>query len=132
MHGIVSQSGGEIEVESEPARRHVPNQAAAHRRADGPDVIAAPNAATAVELAATTERRVDLLLTDVVMPGMRGGEVAARITQLRPGTPVLSMSGYADELLLGDAAGGVLQPKPFSAAELADAVADALAAAAAR
>jgi CheY-like chemotaxis protein len=48
-----------------------------------------------------TERsQIDLLLTDVVMPGTSGKEVADRATELRPGLKVLFMSGYTDEAIV--------------------------------
>ena len=62
----------------------------------------------------------DLLLTDVVMPQMRGGELARRLCQARPGLKTLFMSGYLDgEALLGaDGAAAFLQ-KPFTLDQLA-------------
>ena len=44
---------------------------------------------------------IDLLLTDVVMPGMRGYEVAKRVARSRPKIRILFMSGYAEETLVG-------------------------------
>jgi CheY-like chemotaxis protein len=72
-------------------------------------------------MAADPERRVDLLLTDVIMPGMFGTEVAARIRDIRPAAPVLLMSGYAQPVL--DSHGMAAQEfdlveKPFTAATL--------------
>jgi PAS domain S-box-containing protein len=59
--------------------------------------------------------KLDLLVTDVIMPEMTGVEVARRIVQLRPGTPVLYMSGYADEVLQHEdvVAGSSFLQKPF-------------------
>ena len=72
---------------------------------------------------------VQLLLTDVVMPGMSGREVALRLAKNRPGLRVLYMSGHTDKGIVSD---GVLEPgidllaKPFTADALLDAVEDAL------
>ncbi|MEI7743375.1 MAG: PAS domain S-box protein, partial [Chloroflexota bacterium] len=49
----------------------------------------------------------DLLLTDIVMPGMNGRELAARLTDRHPDLPVLFMSGYDPETVFGD---GLLEP----------------------
>jgi two-component system cell cycle sensor histidine kinase/response regulator CckA len=65
-------------------------------RAHGYSVIEAPTAGEALELA---ERQVDpihLLVSDVVMPGMNGRELALRLTGRCPGLKVLLMSGYTD------------------------------------
>jgi PAS domain S-box-containing protein len=72
---------------------------------------------------------VHLLLTDVVMPGMSGREVASRLVTRIPGLRVLYMSGHTDKGIVHD---GVLEPnieflaKPFTAEELLAAVAKAL------
>ncbi len=71
----------------------------------------------------------DLLLSDIMMPGHTGPEVAARVAQVRPQTPVLLMSGYAD-----DSVGGVLHDglrhevitKPFSGSALTSRIAEML------
>ena len=66
----------------------------------------------------------DLLLTDVVLPGLDGRELAARLTQRRPGLKVLFMTGYTDDEMLRR---GLIDDKvnlldkPFNAAQLADA-----------
>jgi hypothetical protein len=65
---------------------------------------------------------IHLLLTDVIMPLMNGHELATRLRSVRPGTKVLYMSGYADDVL---AFHGIDRPetafvqKPFTASELA-------------
>lgn len=72
---------------------------------------------------------IDLLLTDVTMPGLSGPELARRLWQTRPGTPVVLMSGYADSADLEDGAhAGPVQllRKPFSIEGLLGAVAGAL------
>ena len=82
-------------------------------------------AAGGPEALALSERhagRIDLLLADVVMPGMSGKEVAQNLAPLRPGMKVLFMSGYAEDVI---AHHGALEPgvayiaKPFTPAALA-------------
>jgi CheY-like chemotaxis protein len=73
-------------------------------------VLEAPNGDTALRLAAKHHGPIHLLLTDVVMPGLSGRQLAERLAQLRPGTKVLYVSGYADTLEPGVA---YLQ-KPFA------------------
>ncbi|MBA2332130.1 MAG: response regulator [Actinobacteria bacterium] len=87
----------------------------------GYTVLACANGSEAVALAKGDARRIDLLLTDVVMPGLRGPEVAARVAESRPPIEVLYMSGYADEALLGSAAfdESMLIEKPFAVEALA-------------
>jgi two-component system cell cycle sensor histidine kinase/response regulator CckA len=75
--------------------------------------------------ALTVARRIqdiDLVLSDVVMPQMSGVELAGELAKLRPGTPVLFMSGYAQAAIeeegLLDVARRLVQ-KPFTAHELA-------------
>jgi PAS domain S-box-containing protein len=62
-------------------------------------VITARNGAEALALAKSHPGTIDLLLTDVVMPQMLGHEVAQRFVELRPGSRVLFMSGYAQPLV---------------------------------
>jgi PAS domain S-box-containing protein len=87
----------------------------------GYTVIAASFGEEAIELSATHPTAIDLLLTDVVMPGLGGREVAEKIQQQRPAIKVLFMSGYTDDLVL---AHGVAQgnaafiEKPFAAPKL--------------
>ena len=66
-------------------------------RRDGYSVLAASNA---MEMLSALERRsrpIDLLLTDLMMPGMNGMELARRLMPLHPGMKVLLMSGYSEE-----------------------------------
>ena len=82
----------------------------------GYTVLTCANGGEAVALADADERRIDLLLTDVVMPGLRGYEVAERVSATRPGIKILYMSGYAEDALVGRAAinGSALIEKPFA------------------
>ncbi len=66
----------------------------------GHTVLAAGNSATALETAAGYRGDIDLLVTDVVMPGINGLELAAQLTSSRPGLRVLYVSGYTDSALL--------------------------------
>jgi len=61
-------------------------------------LLIAGNAAEALEAYRKCFRPVDLLLADVVMPGMSGRELAAKFEGLSPGTRILLMSGYAEQL----------------------------------
>src|SRR5262249_31932061 len=58
-------------------------------------VIPANNAQAALRVLVEDNRRVDLMLTDVVMPGLNGRELGRRAQALRPGLPVLYMTGYS-------------------------------------
>src|SRR5206468_2273762 len=64
-------------------------------------VLEASNGHEAIGVAETHDGDIHLVLTDVVMPGLRGHEVADRIAASRPAVRVIFMSGYADEALLG-------------------------------
>ena len=90
-------------------------------------VISAGDGREALEVAAGFSERIDLLLTDVVMPRMNGSELAKALTRER-GVRVLYMSGYTETALVrGDTApgAGFLQ-KPFSPVVLARAVRERL------
>ena len=63
-------------------------------RDEGYAVLEAAQGATALELAADRGIRIDLVVADVVMPGLGGRELAARLGELRPGAPILFISGY--------------------------------------
>jgi two-component system, cell cycle sensor histidine kinase and response regulator CckA len=92
-------------------------------------VVEAASPADALELVAGLDRSPDLLLTDVVMPGMSGKELSDRLRESIPGLPVLFMSGYTDNVMdrYGlDAAGDSLLHKPFNASQLLGAVQDVL------
>ncbi len=72
---------------------------------------------------------IDLLLTDMVMPGMRGSELAERLAATNPKLRVLRMSGYADEMVAAAASepAPLFLPKPFTPHDLAKKVRQALA-----
>jgi CheY-like chemotaxis protein len=66
-----------------------------------------------------------LLLTDIVMPGMSGLSLAARAHQLRPSLPVIFMTGFANEFQ-AQLSGSVCLRKPFKAPELLSAIQDVI------
>ena|SRR5579862_22776 len=88
----------------------------------GYTVLEAPEGHAAVTLAVSYEKSIDVLVTDLVMPGMGGREVARRLVEARPRLRTLFMSGYAGhgaaEREIG-ARGSEFVQKPFSADEIA-------------
>lgn len=85
----------------------------------------------ALKLASTPAVPVDVLVTDLVMPGMSGQELIPRFLQLRKGTPVVCITGFAGDQSEGKELGpdiAALVPKPFSGDTLVRAVDQALAA----
>ncbi|MFA7329540.1 MAG: ATP-binding protein [Candidatus Delongbacteria bacterium] len=90
----------------------------------GYHVLAADCPATALQLAADLNGRLGLLVTDVIMPGMNGRDLAAQLRERHPGLRCLFMSGYTADILDGPDGpppGHFLQ-KPFSLKDLAGAV----------
>ena len=67
---------------------------------------------------------VDLLFTDVVMPGMSGIELASRAQEMHPGLPVLLASGYSEELVRGAARQHRRISKPYGLSELNSALSE--------
>ncbi len=91
-------------------------------------VLEAEDGRRALELARSTEARVDLLVTDVVMPELGGVALARELTAHFPGLCVLFISGYSGGERLPGREGALARflPKPFSAEELGRAVREAL------
>ena len=88
----------------------------------GHRVLAAPNSRDAIELFGKLEEPIDLVLTDVIMPGMDGKQLADRLREEQPGLLVLFVSGYTDDVILErgvDQHGLNFLPKPFTADALA-------------
>ena len=95
----------------------------------GYTVLSAANGKDALQALREAENTVDLMVTDVVMPGMGGAELAQKTRRLQPDVPILFVSGYADpEDRIGStlAHRAAFLRKPFSPADLARAVRDLL------
>jgi PAS domain S-box-containing protein len=109
--------------------------AAAALRTYGYQVIEAENAAEALLLCERESERIDLILTDLTMPGLSGRELADRLKKRRPGIRVLFMSGYTDDTIVHQGAledGVEFIQKPFGPGQLAVKVREMLVAAGGR
>ena len=101
-------------VEDESTLRNITRQYLTNQ---GYTVLEASNGESALQLSATHPGPIHLLLTDVIMPGINGRELADRLSSVRPETRVLYMSGYTENAIGHN---GVLDPgtnllqKPFS------------------
>jgi CheY-like chemotaxis protein len=169
VHGIVTQMGGGVAIESEPGRGtvvriHLPLalmevEEAAPPPSNGANVIDGATVVVveddaesrglvtrvleasgcsvvdfacpleALDWLADDSRIVDVLLSDIVMPGMRGPELARRVLEHRPTLQVLLVSGYSDAELDGagaDVLGGSVGflAKPFTPRELVARIAE--------
>ena len=91
----------------------------------GCEVLSAESADRA--LAILADANPDLVLTDIVMPGMSGIELAAEIGRLRPGLPVVLATGYSEQAARGNERLPIVL-KPYSASDLSAALAKALSA----
>ena len=83
----------------------------------GYHVLVAANGAAALQLVEQKPERIDLLLTDVIMPGLNGRALAERLEILQPSLKVLYMSGYTDDAIVNHGvleSGTQLLHKPFS------------------
>lgn len=88
-------------------------------KAAGYDVLTAANAEEALRIAQEVGDRIDIVFTDVVMPGMNGGELAERLLALYPRLKVVFTSGYTDEKLARSGVGEHrFLPKPYEPAQL--------------
>jgi two-component system, cell cycle sensor histidine kinase and response regulator CckA len=114
----VSDCASILVADDEPALRQAVVQIL---RANGYNVLEAQTADHALEMARQTQGCLDVLLTDIVMPGMRGTDLASRVAAAHPEVQVSYMSGYAagvqESALLENS---VFLQKPFRLATLVE------------
>ncbi len=113
-------------VEDEANLRYLARQ---YLEKQGYKVIEAADGAVAMQIAVAHEGVIHLLLTDVIMPGMNGRELAQRISEIRPNVKILYMSGYTENVVghngMLDAGVRLLQ-KPFNLRDLKSKVREVL------
>jgi CheY-like chemotaxis protein len=113
-------------VEDEANLRYLARQ---YLEKQGYRVIEAADGAVAMQIAVAHEGIIHLLLTDVIMPGMNGRELAQRISEIRPNVKILYMSGYTENVIghNGTLEAGVrLLQKPFNLRDLKSKVREVL------
>lgn len=98
-------------------------------RAGNYTAVGAAGPAAALALAGDPGQRLDVVLSDLLMPGMSGADLAARLGDKRPGVPVIYMSAYTADILeelLEAGSSPVVLEKPFTQRRLLEAVDEAL------
>jgi len=113
-------------VEDEPTLSHV---LARILTEEGFDVTQCDSGLDALDFVRGSESRIDLVISDVGLPGLRGDRLAAELLKVRPTMPILLMTGYSEVVAPGNkealGVAGVLQ-KPITIEVLLAAVRDAL------
>jgi PAS domain S-box-containing protein len=116
---IPDESGGEATIlvaDDESALRHAIVEIL---RTSGYKVLESDSSMEALEMARDHRGKIDILLTDIVMPGLRGTELARRVTKMHPDIHVVYMSGYAEGFPEAEVpANSVFLQKPFRFATL--------------
>jgi DNA-binding response OmpR family regulator len=113
-------------VEDEPAVRHMTSRALQDY---GFGVVEASGGHQALGVIERSEGAIDLLITDVILPGMDGAELARRATELQPQLSVLFISGYTDEEIVRRGLLEVGRPflqKPFTPEALVNQIAEVM------
>ncbi|MCP5067786.1 MAG: response regulator, partial [bacterium] len=114
--GEVSGSGTVLAVEDEPMSRRLVR---GMLERCGYSVLEAADGTEAIQIADAYAGEIDLVVTDMMMPKMRGPELVQHLRAKRPEIRVLFVSGYADSTEVGGEGTGFLA-KPFSHAQLRD------------
>jgi two-component system cell cycle sensor histidine kinase/response regulator CckA len=115
-------SGTVLLVEDEEAVRSLASRALSTR---GYTVLEAGNGTEALEIMDREHGQVDLVVSDVVMPGMDGPTLLRHLRERNPGIRIVFMSGYAEEAFrknLGEDEDFIFLPKPFTLKKLAETV----------
>jgi two-component system, cell cycle sensor histidine kinase and response regulator CckA len=97
--------------------------------AKGYRVVEAENGEAGIAAAAQHDGKIDLVITDVVMPGIGGRELVKQLASLRPGTKVLYLSGYTQDSILSEGTierGAAFLQKPFTLQNLSRKVREVL------
>jgi signal transduction histidine kinase/CheY-like chemotaxis protein len=113
-------------VEDEESVRELVRLTLASR---GYKVLEAENGEGGLRIAETCKEPIDILITDVVMPGIGGRELAKKLLALRPGISVLYLSGYTEDAVITHGAlapGTAFLQKPFTLQSLAEKVREVL------
>jgi two-component system, cell cycle sensor histidine kinase and response regulator CckA len=94
----------------------------------GYQVLGSASAREALQIAQDHQGKIDLLLTDIVMPGMNGADLAHSMLNQRPGLVTVFMSGYAEQDLLRKTklTSAIHIQKPFTVQALLSSVSEAL------
>ena len=127
FQGIQTMPATILLVEDEPAVRMITREAL---ELGGYRVMEADGPLAAMVIVSELSTAIDLMLTDVIMPGMNGAELARRVRERRPGLVTLFMTGYAESEALRLATLEVKHKhiqKPFTVSNLLARVGDALA-----
>lgn len=86
----------------------------------GLEIVQAASAEEALRLAGEGDLKFDMVLTDVVMPGLSGVQLARRLNRRWPDLPIVLVSGFSEELAAGYGAQYELLRKPFTRGALLD------------
>lgn len=86
----------------------------------GLEIVQAASAEEALRIAGEGDLQFDMVLTDVVMPGLSGVQLARRLNRRWPNLPIVLVSGFSEELAAGYGAQYELLRKPFTRGALLD------------